>query len=232
MTDPRAAMAARNNADLYTPVFAAHGVPFRRGDALFEAGARPPPLFSDVTTLRPGAPGAAEAVAAAMARAGGRGAVKDSFRDLEPPGMAVLFEATWIWRTPRSAPTRWTRATDPSALAAWEAGWAADAPQPIRQFPDALLADPRAVFLGRWVDGICVEGALATPSADCVGLSNAFGAAPGAFARAADAVGGVRPSLPVVGYERGAALDAARAAGFDATGGLRVWVGTGPFRAG
>jgi hypothetical protein len=32
------------------------------------------------------------------------------------------------------------------------------------------------------------------------------------------------PGLPVVGYEDGATLDAARQAGFDAIGDLRIWM--------
>jgi hypothetical protein len=39
-----------------------------------------------------------------------------------------------------------------------------------------------------------------------------------------DAVGSTFPDRAFVGYERGPALDAAMAAGFDTVGELRVWV--------
>ena len=44
------------------------------------------------------------------------------------------------------------------------------------------------------------------------------------FARAADAVAAIAPTLPLVGYEHGPTLEAALAAGFDPIGPLRVWL--------
>lgn len=44
------------------------------------------------------------------------------------------------------------------------------------------------------------------------------------WAGIADAGAAVFPSFSLVGYERGAALQAALAGGFSAIGGLRVWL--------
>jgi hypothetical protein len=53
-----------------------------------------------------------------------------------------------------------------------------------------------------------------------------FSTVPGAllFTSLPAAAARLWPSLPVVGYEDGTALDAARQAGFDAIGDLRIWV--------
>ena len=54
-----------------------------------------------------------------------------------------------------------------------------------------------------------------------------FGQALGCFAGAIVMAGQVFPGLPQVGYESGADLAAAQAAGFAAIGPLRVWVSDG-----
>ena len=58
------------------------------------------------------------------------------------------------------------------------------------------------------------------------GISNLFstGLAPDRrIAGIQPAVAGLRPHLPVVGYEEGASLEAAQQAGFHALGSLRIW---------
>jgi hypothetical protein len=59
-----------------------------------------------------------------------------------------------------------------------------------------------------------------------IGLSNVFdtgGDLDSAWPGAAAAVEALWGSMPVVGYDSGAALDAARRAGFDSIGELVVW---------
>ena len=118
----RARAAAANNADLYAAVFAAQGRRFCRDAALFRAIDPPPPCYSSVTTLDPGA--TAEQLAAIDAlQAEGRAdvGVKDGFcrldRDLAARGLAVLFEASWLWAPAAfeaaAGPAGWERVTSP-----------------------------------------------------------------------------------------------------------------------
>ena len=120
----RARAAAANNADLYAAVFAAQGRRFCRDAVLFRAIDPPPSCYSSVTTLDPGA--TAEQLAAIDAlRAEGRAdvGVKDGFcrldRDLAARGLAVLFEASWLW-APAAAfeaaagAAGWERVTTPA----------------------------------------------------------------------------------------------------------------------
>ncbi|MEM7489537.1 MAG: hypothetical protein AAF390_10490 [Pseudomonadota bacterium] len=226
-TDGRAVLAAGNNADLYEAVFAAHGLRWDRRPEAFVAMDPPPPYYGAVTVLTPDAP---EAVAAAIAETTarfGRTAVKDSFRQISPTtsGLDVLFEAHWIWhdRVLPSTRTDWRRVTGDADLLRWESAWAG-APIGRRMFSPAFAARPEIAVLGREVDGLFVEGCIANRSDGCVGLSNLFSAVPSAevFARALSAVTSAFAGRPVAGYERGAALDAARAAGCETVGALRV----------
>jgi hypothetical protein len=69
-------------------------------------------------------------------------------------------------------------------------------------------------------------GAVANRSAAAIGLSNVFSAdgdLESAYVGAASAAQARWGSLPVVGYEFGDSLDAARRAGFSTVGGLAVW---------
>jgi hypothetical protein len=70
-------------------------------------------------------------------------------------------------------------------------------------------------------NGEIVGGAIGNISGDVMGLSNVFGVS---FSAAADAVQSLNSGLPVVGYERGDDLVAARACGFTEVAPLRVWM--------
>jgi hypothetical protein len=63
-------------------------------------------------------------------------------------------------------------------------------------------------------------GAIANRTGPVVGVSNLFGD----WRAAADSIAGRYPGLPLVGYESGDDLAAARRAGFTSTGPLRVWL--------
>ncbi|MEM9798191.1 MAG: hypothetical protein AAF919_16990 [Pseudomonadota bacterium] len=218
--DPRAELAARNNADLYALVFDARGVPFLRTGSHLAAMDRPPPHYADVTVQRAGALAAvAAAVDAAMARSRGHVSVKDSFLEIDRPDLRCLFTASWTWRAPRVVSSGWERVRTPEDLAAWEAAWAITSPVSDQLFPDALLACSEMAFLARRQAGAIVAGCIANLSDGAVGLSNVFGAD---IAEAADAVSAFGSGQPVVGYEAGDALDQALAAGFMRVGDLRV----------
>lgn len=229
--DDRALHAARNNADLYQAMFRAHGLAFHRDATLFRALSPPPPYHSAALVLQPGDPAARVArIAAALTPFAGGAAVKDGFAtlDLAPLGLAVGFHARWIWAegmTPTATPG-WQIITTNAALARWEAGWA-DGGSPVahQMFPPACLTDDNLVFCGRHCGTDFDAGFIVNLSGDIVGLSNVYGPAgdhgvyPAALAMAVQ----VGDGRPVTGFERGAGLGAALAAGFAAAGPLTVW---------
>lgn len=143
----------------------------------------------------------------------GRWSVKDSFNtlDLSRRGFDVLLEASWI------------RSVMPAGDASSDIVWQ-------RETQGATLLpfdDPNfALFAGRRGHGV-VAGGMLYRAEGVVGLSNVV-------ADAADAVAAWRsltllaaqtfPRLPLVGYESGDELQAARDAGFEIGDQLRVWV--------
>jgi hypothetical protein len=86
-----------------------------------------------------------------------------------------------------------------------------------------LLEDTNVVFVSIVADGGIVGGIL-NRGADVVGLSNLFGSTVDIVWRNLTAMAAeIFPGLPLVGYERGHELAAARQAGFETVGPLRVW---------
>jgi len=185
---------------------------------------RPPALFPDAVTLR-AAVSADELVDLLSSR--GSCSVKDSYADvdLEPHGFRELFSARWIALTvPRALPrpTGWSPLTEPTELVAWCA--AADLPDPL---PAGILEYPSVRVLAVRRKGRLTAGAVVISSGAVVGISNMFQIDEDArlvWGEVAAVVGQLFPSLPVVGYEHGADLDAALAAGFTNLGPLRVWL--------
>lgn len=236
MTD-RVALAARANAEWCRAMCAAHGVASRRTEALWICGGPPPRFHPRIVTLDAG-PGAEAALRAELAaRPTAWGGVKDSFLaiDLSDLGWTELFRADWLWRESASdGPTvlDWRQATTASDLVAWEQAWEGG-PRPDavpRQFPDVLLGDPDLAFLGGWRDGAIGAVAALQRTGSVVGLSNVIGADPRSDDGWADlpaVAARIFPGLPLVGYERGADLEAARRHGFTSIGPLRVWVPPG-----
>ena len=225
MTDPRAIMAARNNADWYAMMFDVHGLRYHRSEIAFLALDTPPPYHSWMTMLDPAADRALlELISQNLDRPGF--GLKDAFHCLElrPHGLIEHFSATWIWADtvqPASA-TGWTRITSADDLLLWEAAWKdGGSPSDQRQFPAAILGRPDVFIWGRATADGFDAGAVANLSSDCVGLSNCFGR--GAFRAAAMLCAELAQDLPVVGYERGDDLSAALDAGFEAAGLLRIW---------
>ena len=115
-------------------------------------------------------------------------------------------------------------------LEQWERAWAGaptggERQSGPRQFPPSLLLRGDFAFLGGFSHQRVVAGAVVNRSPGAAGLSNFFGVPHQggsiwpALIRLAR---GIYPGVPLVGYARGDALRQALAAGFVASGTLRV----------
>lgn len=225
--DPRVTRAVAANAAWCDAVCRVHGIPASVTDGLWRAGGEPPPFYPDVVTLRPGLDG--NSVADAVpARSGA--SVKDSFGDVElgSRGFEVLFEAQWLWHPPvrpvaataaAIATPEWVAVEDAAALGEW----AATSGQETTFLP-ALLSDARVRFLTARVDGEVVGRAALCVVEGIVGVSNVGAAVPGVWGSLPAAAGRWFPGCPAAGYEQGADLASAVAAGFEPVGRLRVWL--------
>ncbi len=225
--EPLAERAARNNAHWCDAVCRSLGIPTRFDEHMWLALGAPPPLYPDVVTLRPEA-SADDVVSAIGDRAGC--SVKDSFAvlDLAATEFDVLFDAEWIWREPTSvgSPSQsWRVVSDAVALARWVS--LHDAPT---SFGPTLLADEQ-VRLVLQPEGAAVSAIAATNvSENEVGLSNVLTASGESATTLSSLVAAMSfwfPDLPIVGYERDDDLAAARTAGFQTIGPLRVWARAG-----
>lgn len=223
-------MAASNNADLYEAVFESRALRYERRPFAFIGRDRPPPYYSNLTVLLPNC--ASQVISElrdAAHRFNGAVGFKDSFCEFElgGNGFELLFEASWIWRAaePIASPKGWTKIDKPAELEKWELAWKrSGSPTRTRMFPESMLQSPNVVFLGKMEGGEFVSGCIANVSGDCVGLSNLFSTFPegAAFEEATAAVAALDPRLPIVGYAAGLRLEAARQAGYERTGGLRI----------
>jgi hypothetical protein len=239
----RAAVA--NNAGWCDAVCRSHGYPGEFTARTWISPRHDLPFYPNAITLGPDATTADTQAARDPDRAY---AVKDSFAllDLAPEGLAPLFDAEWIaWdpapqEQPPVAGLRWQAVSGAAELARWEAAWAGDGDAAGLFRPD-LLADPCCAILGCHRDGALAGGAIAYATAGVTGISNVFRTglpgevpSPGPLSpatlspatlwrSAVPAVAALRPGLPVVGYEHGEDLAAARAAGGRVLGPLRVW---------
>jgi hypothetical protein len=89
------------------------------------------------------------------------------------------------------------------------------------------MADPALAFLGGWDGDRIAAGAIANRSSAVIGISNVFarvGDLELAYAAAASAITEQWEPMPLVGYDHGEPLRAARRAGFQPIGELRVWL--------
>jgi hypothetical protein len=218
--------AVINNARWCDAVCRSHGYPGEFGGRLWISAGHALPFYPNAITLSPDVT-ATEATASQDPFR--PFAIKDSFArlDLAPHGLTPLFDATWIAvPTPAGGDEpSWDVVTDPGDLVRWEAAWAGGG-DVTGLFQPALLGDPDCVVLACRQDGTQVGGAIAFTAGGVTGISNVFksGSAEGPlWPSAVRAAAALRPGLPVVGYERGEDLAAARQAGFTVLGPLRVW---------
>ena len=224
--DPLLHAAVINNAHWCDAVCRSHGYPGEFTGRLLISAGHALPFYPNAITLSPD-------VTAAEATAGQDPsrpfAIKDSFArlDLVSHGLTPLFDAEWIAvLTPAGGDDpSWGAVTDPGELVRWETAWAGDG-EVIGLFRPALLDDPDCAVLACRRDGAQVGGAIAYTAGGVTGISNVFKsgiADDPLWAGAVRAIARVRPGLPIVGYERGEDLAAARQAGFTVLGPLRIW---------
>ena len=218
--------AVINNARWCDAVCRSHGYPGEFTGRLWISAGHALPFYPNAITVSPD-------VTAAEATAGQDPsrpfAIKDSFArlDLSSHGLTPLFDATWI-AVPSLAggdDPSWGAVTDRGELVRWEAAWASDG-EVIGLFQPALLDDPDCAVLACRRDGAQVGGAIAYTAGGVTGISNVFKsgiADDPLWAGAVRAIARVRPGLPIVGYEGGEDLAAARQAGFTVLGPLRIW---------
>ncbi|HEY6537457.1 MAG TPA: hypothetical protein VI138_00250 [Candidatus Dormibacteraeota bacterium] len=236
--DPRALMAARNNASWCDLVCRAHRLTTQFQEACWVQGSATLPLYPNLITLdQEGSErqiGALDRLrASSLAEPW---SVKDSFSSLplSTRGFSLLFEAQWIWRPSAQGPGRTEPSRtqvlvvrSPDQLGAWETAWDGAPPQwaSRRLFPDPLLASPDLLFLAVGEDREMEAGAIASRFDGAIGISNVFPeAVPEDLLEAC--LGHAErtwPGLPLVGYERGEDLARMERLGFERTGALRVW---------
>ncbi|NDH60707.1 MAG: hypothetical protein EBY18_03440 [Alphaproteobacteria bacterium] len=206
-----------NNARWCDAVCRAHGNP---GRFLLHSwvNAQPVPRFyPNVVTLQPGKVVLAEQRETIdillKSNLPGRWSVKDSFRtlDLSREGFEVLLEARWIRNVMPLA--------DPSSDIVWQRETTGAAGLPFDD-PDF------AMFTGRRGFRV-VAGGMFYRAEGVVGLSNVVADAADArtvWRALALLAAQTFPRLPLVGYESGDELNAARDAGFEVGDKLRIWV--------
>ncbi|HZY52600.1 MAG TPA: hypothetical protein VFE73_05130 [Reyranella sp.] len=180
-----------------------------------------PRFYPNAVTLTPGEADIAEQRQAVRilqkSNLPGRWAVKDSFRtlDIARLGFEVLLEGNWI------------RKAQPKAAAmvsglSWERVKAGSS-----DFPAALFSDDNFAMFSAKREGVVVAGGTFYRSDGVVGLSNVvaeFDDEPAVWRDLASLAAATFPGFPVVGYESGDELKAAKRAGFEVGDPLRVWV--------
>lgn len=180
-----------------------------------------PRFYPNVVTLTPGESDVAEQRQTVRillkSHLPGRWAVKDSFKtlDIARLGFEVLFEANWIRKAQPKAGTM------VSGLS-WERVKAGSA-----DFPAALFSDHNFAMFSAKRKGAVVAGGTFYRSDGVVGLSNVvaeFDDEPAVWRDLASLAAATFPGFPLVGYESGDELAAAKKAGFEVGDPLRVWV--------
>lgn len=140
-------------------------------------------------------------------------------------GATPLFDARWLWRDENAAasvaePLRWRRVDDARGLADWEFAWRSGVVAGQRIFHAELLSDQRAAILGGFdAVGTILAGGIVYRAAGVSGITNVFGSR----TQFLSALASLLPAHPIVGYERGDALNSAERNGFQVLGPLRVW---------
>jgi hypothetical protein len=233
----RITLAARNNALWCDVVARSHGVMCTLDDDAWTAATRTPPYYPDAVTLSEGL-GEYDVLARVDDSPGC--SVKDSWSrlDLSREDFARLVVGEWVWLdpgTPVTAPgdasleVTWRRVTTADAMATWVRAWASD-PETQAVLRPSLLDEPGVHLLAGHAsdtdDSPVVAGAVVNVTGAVAGLGNVFsgGDLEAAWRAATVAARGVVGGIPLVGWEAGAGLDAAAAAGWERLGPLTVWV--------
>jgi hypothetical protein len=223
--DPRLRRAVDASVGWSEDLCALHAVPTTLDCGVWRCLGRPPPLHSDIVVVEPEV--STEQVTELVGDRVPYG-FKDSFAtvDLSAAGFMILFSASWIHLEARAAPesatsTGWDTIVDARQLSAWNSLHGTTA-----VLLPALLQRGHFRVLAQYAGQRLVAGAVARLAGSAVDVSNVF-SVPGHhvdWPSLATAIQAIFPSRPIVGYERGAALDAAREPGFVGVGELRGWV--------
>jgi hypothetical protein len=227
--------AVANNAFWCDAVCRSHGFPGTFDPRLWRSTRHRLRLYPNAITLRPEvtAPEVLPAVSASQPCG-----VKDSFArlDLAPAGFRLIVEANWIVSddgpdAPPDDGLSWDEVTAPGELSAWETAWADGGNGDDPVFRVGLLADPRCAILTSRRDDAIIAGAIVYAAGGAAGISNVFGiglAPDRLWVSVRSAAARLWPHLPLVGWEGGAGLEAARQAGFHTVGPLYVWTRPAP----
>ncbi len=207
-------------------VFAAHGLARTRTRRIWHSSEEPPAYYSNILLLDPGGKDELLIGVADLKRTSPRGfTFKDGYSviDGEAEGLKLLFSAAWIMRLPQhddATVAPWKQVCSEEELATWEKAWSLSSPTTRRNFPEGILEDSSVTFF--FDDGPSGPkgGCIVNQSKECVGLSNIFG---GSYDDALTCALSIARGKPVVGYERGADLDAAMTAGFRNVAPLNIW---------
>jgi hypothetical protein len=239
------AAAVANNASWCDAVCRSHGYPGKFSPRLWTSTRHRLRFYPNAITLRPDVT-AAEVLAAAATVPSLPFAVKDSFArlDLASAGFRLLAEGSWIVRDdgpdgpdgldapdgpgePPGHSLSWERVTSPGELRDWETAWAGGSSSgdgPV--FQPGLLSDPRCAILVCHREDAIVAGFILYAADGVAGISNVFSAGlplDWQWGSIQPVVAAMQPHHPVVGYEEGDTLEAARRAGFHVPGTLRIW---------
>jgi hypothetical protein len=242
-TPDRISLAARNNALWCDAVARSHGVDGTFDDEAWTAPTRTPPYYPDAVTLSPEAE--EYAVLARVDDSDGC-SIKDSWArlDLSLEDFARLVVGEWVWLDPATplpdlggaGARTWQRVTTADELTAWVHAWSSD-PEAAAILRPSLLGEPGVhVLAAQAADGPdgpdrsdrpIVAGAIVHVTGEVAGLGNIFardGDEHRAWREAAAAAREVAGGIPLVGWEAGASVDAAVAAGCERLGPLTVWL--------
>jgi hypothetical protein len=235
------ALAAHNNARWCDAVCRAHDRPGEFHEALWLTRRGTPRFYPDAVTTSGVEAASAQLEDIADLIDSNRWRewfVKDSFHclRLDSLGFEPLFDAEWIAMSGARPDVsyhqpgdRSTIVTDETGLSAWERSWAggdarAGAMPLPRVFMSRLLADDGIAIVSIQGEDGSAGGGILNRGADVVGLSNLFGSRMDRVWRTLIAMAGdIFPGLPLVGYEQGHDLAAAKLAGFETMGALRIW---------
>jgi hypothetical protein len=236
-TRDRLLLAARNNALWCDAVARAHGVEATLDDTAWTAQTRTPPYYPDAVTL---SPDVEEHDLLARVDDSDGCSIKDSWArlDLSPEDFARLVVGEWVWLDPTTpltvpestTPRSWERVTTAGEMSTWVQAWSSD-PEAVAILRPSLLDEPGVhVLAGRDTDDPAapvVAGAIVNVTGEVAGLGNIFardGDEHRAWREAAAAAREVAAGIPLVGWEAGASVDAAVAAGCERLGPLTVWL--------
>lgn len=221
----RISAAIANNVQWCDLVCRAHDVPTTTRGGVWLATEKPPELYPDAITTQPGT---TAATVAGLLKGRPGSAVKDSWADMElsEEGFVELFSARWISHEPAQSNAfglEWSVLDRGGEFGEWEKSAG------LRGLlTPELLSEPQVRILSARREGTTIGGAIMNRTPSAVGVSNVFSSTDADRAAIWDdipaAAGRFFPRYPLVGYEHGADLGAALAAGFAEIGSLRIWL--------